>query len=184
MLLDIGAGILFSLFFSRVFGIALYPFFLAGGVFFSLLPDLDFLLNWKKGFTAKGHEHRNLLHYPLLFISLGSIILLFFDYRWAILFAVTTFFHFVHDSIGIGWGVRWPYPFSKNYYAFFYHHDLSKDSTHPKIFYSWSSVEVERLAGEYGDEHWFRNIYLKFSPFAIVEYLVFIFALIMLFLYR
>ena len=184
MLLDIGIGILSSIFFCRVFGIALYPFFLWASILFSLLPDLDFLPNFRKGFTAKGHEHRSLLHYPLFFIPIGSIILLFLDSRLALLFAINTFLHFLHDSIGIGWGVQWLYPFSKNYYAFFYHRDLLENGSHQKAFHSWNPAEVARLANEYGDEHWFRNIYLRFSPYAIVEYLVFIFALVVLFFYH
>ncbi len=118
MLLDIGVGILSSVFLSRSFGIALNPLFLGAGIVFSLLPDVDFLIAFRKN-AAKSHEHRDILHYPLLFIPIGAAILFFFNYQLAMLFIITALLHFLHDSIGLGWGIPWLYPFSKNHYAFF-----------------------------------------------------------------
>jgi LexA-binding, inner membrane-associated putative hydrolase len=184
MLLDIGVGILASIFLSHLFGAAVSPLFLSAGVLFSLLPDLDFLLTFNKNVTAKAHEHRDLLHYPLLFIPVGATILFFFDHRLAALFIVTTFLHFLHDSIGLGWGVPWLYPFSRNHYAFFYQYDIARNTLPQKKFYAWSETEVNRLASQYGDKHWIKNIYLKFHPYAVIEALIFILALFVLFFYR
>ncbi len=184
MLLDIGVGILASIFLSRFIGITLTPLFLGAGIVFALLPDADSLFAIKKTATAKGHEHRSVLHSPLLFIPIGTVILLFFNYQLAALFAITTFLHFLHDSIGIGWGVRWLYPFSRNHYSFFYQYDITKNHLPQKMIYAWSPAEVDRLSDQYGDEFWVKNIYLKFHPYAIAELLVFILALIVLCFYH
>ncbi|MGC9599479.1 MAG: metal-dependent hydrolase [Minisyncoccia bacterium] len=183
MPLDIGVGIFASVFLGRFFGIAFTPIFLAGGILFSLLPDFDFLFTLKKGTTARAHEHRDLFHYPLLFIPIGTIIISFFDYRWAALFAITTFLHFLHDSIGLGWGVRWFYPLSQNYYAFFYQYDISRNKLPAKTLYVWSGEDVRRLSVHYGDKDWIKNIYLRFHPYAIAEFLVFLFSLVILYEY-
>jgi membrane-bound metal-dependent hydrolase YbcI (DUF457 family) len=175
MLLDIGVGILSSIALSRFFGISLSVAFISAGILFALLPDIDFLASFKKSMGAKGHEHRDILHYPLLFTPIGTIILSFFNYQLAILFALTTFLHFVHDSIGIGWGVQWLYPFSRNHYAFLYQYDSPQ-----KLVYVWTPEEVKKLSDEYGDPDWVKNIYFKFHPYAIVELLVFILAIIVL----
>jgi hypothetical protein len=177
MLLDIGIGIISSIFLSHAFGISLSTPFLGFGVLFSLLPDVDFLF-------LKTHQHRDILHYPLLIIPIGTLITSLFSYQLAMLFALVTFLHFLHDSIGVGWGIRWLYPFSQNYYAFFYQYDLAKHNMPHKLIYDWSPADVERLSSRYGDKNWIKNIYLKFHPYALVEFFVFALALITLLLYR
>lgn len=175
MPLDIGVGILSSIFLSRFFNVSLSSIFVDAGILFALLPDIDFLITSKKSIGPKGHEHRNILHYPLLFIPVGTLLIFFFDYRLAMLFAVTTFLHFLHDSIGIGWGVQWLYPFSRNHYGFLYQYDLPR-----KFMYVWTAEEVEGLSREHGDPHWIKNIYFKLHPYAIIELMVFIIAVIIL----
>jgi membrane-bound metal-dependent hydrolase YbcI (DUF457 family) len=175
MLLDIGVGILSSIALSRFFNISLTPFFLTAGIVFTLLPDIDFLISPGKSIGRKGHEHRSILHYPLLFIPIGTIILFFFNYELAILFAVTTLLHFMHDSIGIGWGIPWLYPFSRNHYAFLYQYDSPQ-----KFIYIWTPREVEKNANDHGDPDWIKNIYFKLHPYAIIEFLIFILAVILL----
>ncbi len=180
MLLDIGVGIIASIALDHFFVDIPFPYFLAGGIVFALLPDMDFLLTLKKRTAEKSHEHRNIFHYPLIFIPAGIIVFSIFDYRWTVLFAVTTLLHFIHDSIGVGWGVRWLYPFTRKHYAFFYHYDTWRNGLPKKLFYAWSPEDVDRLSSQYGDKEWIKNIYLKFHPYAIVELLVFLFALVIL----
>lgn len=181
MLLDIGVGILSSIFLSRFFGIGPNPTFLAAGILFSFLPDIDYFfasLFISNQTGSRAHEHRTILHYPLLFIPTGSIILFAtLNYRFAMLFALASLLHFLHDSIGIGWGIPWLYPFSRNNYVFFYQYDLAQHAIPQKLFYSLSPAEVDHLSSQYGDEHWMKHIYLQLHPYAIVELMVFILAI-------
>ncbi len=183
MLLDIAIGIVVSLFLSHAFSIPLTPMFLGLGILFSLAPDADVLLNIKNANGAMSHQHRDLFHYPLLFVPTGMILLAFWDFHLSLLFGITALLHFMHDSIGIGWGVQWFYPFSRNHYAFLYHYRGPNDTQPKKLFYSWRHEDIPNLAQQYGDEHWFRNIYLRLHPYAIVEALAFVVALILLWRY-
>ena len=38
---------------------------------------------------------------------------------WAMFFGLAVFLHFVHDSVGIGWGIKWLWPFSRKAYKCF-----------------------------------------------------------------
>jgi membrane-bound metal-dependent hydrolase YbcI (DUF457 family) len=179
MPLDIGVGILLSIFMSRLFHIPLSPIFISTGILFTLLPDLDFLVAFKKNLGAKSHEHRDVLHYPLLFVPIGTALMFLVDYRLSILFAFASFLHFLHDSIGVGWGIQWLYPFSRNHYAFLYQYDSPQ-----KFIYIWTPEEVVQLSSQFGDPHWIKNIYFKLHPYAIIEFAAFAFSIIMLILYR
>ncbi len=183
MLLDIGIGILSAIFIHHLFGVG-GPVLVGAGILFSLLPDIDFLFAVQKRYTALAHEHRLLLHYPIPYVLFGMTVISFFDLPYALLFGITTLLHFVHDSIGIGWGIQWLYPFSKNHYAFFYHYDTSRNGLPQKAVYSWSPEEVRSLSRQYGDKDWIRNIYLRCHPYAIVELLVFLAAVCALFFAR
>jgi len=183
MFLDIGMGVLTAIAVTKLFLMPLTWSFIAAGIVFSLLVDIDFIFHLgKQGGTRNAHKHRDLLHYPLLSIPFGIIILLPYSAAWAVLFAICFLFHFIHDSIGIGWGIQWLYPLRKNHYAFFYRYEPPHGRKPPKqTFYSWKHEDIDRLDRYYGDQKWIQNIYLKWHPYAIIEFLVFVFALIVLY---
>lgn len=184
MLLDIGLGILSAIFMSNLFGIDLSFTLVFLAIISSLLPDIDTLFHIKQGRSMdshKAHEHRDLWHYPLLYIPLGTIAIGYFSSSYALLFAITSFLHFVHDSIGVGWGIQWLYPFSRKHYAFFYHYDIFRNNLPKHLIYSWSNKEVEELSEKYGDKNWLRNIYFNWHPYAVVEFLVFVVSLLILY---
>lgn len=185
MFLDIGVGILLAIFVSKLFSLPLTTGFLIGSIVFSLFVDIDCIFYLGRKETPRNfYKHRDLLHYPLLYIPLEMIIISFFGLPWAILFGFCSLAHFIHDSIGIGWGVQWLYPFSKNHYAFFYKYQSSRKEKLPKkIIYVWKHEDIDAIEEKYGDKNWIKNIYLRWHPYAIVEFLVFIFALIILYLY-
>jgi len=185
MFFDIGAGILSSIFIGFLFKLSLTAPFLIGGIVFALLPDLDFIFNFNKIIgDINAHKHRNLVHYPLLYIPLGMVIISFFSTAWSILFGLCSLIHFIHDSIGIGWGIQWLYPFSRKHFAFLYlYRPKNKEKMPNKIIYTWKHEDIDALAEKYGDEEWFKNIYLKWHGYAIIELSIFIFALIILYLY-
>lgn len=184
MLLDIGIGILSGIFVSDLFQTELTVGLILFAIVSALLPDIDTLFHLQSGRSLKnhkGHDHRDLWHYPLIYIPLGTLIVSLFSYEYALVFAVTSFLHFLHDSIGIGWGVQWLYPFSTKHFSFLYHYDVFRNKLPKSWIYSWSHQEVDELSEKYGDRDWVRNIYLRWHPYGIVEMLVFIVSVIMLY---
>lgn len=183
MFLDIGTGILISVFISKIFDFPLTWIFISAGIIFSLLMDVDFLFHLGAGKgTKKAHEHRYLLHYPLIYIPAGMFALYFYNPAVSLLFGLCSFIHFLHDSIGIGWGVQWLYPFNTNHFAFLYlYQPRDKEKIPGKLMYIWKHKEINNLDEKYGDENWIRNIYYKWHPYAIVEFIVFIMSLAVLY---
>jgi len=185
MFLDIGAGILLAILTTELFNLPLTTAFLVGGIVFALLMDINYIFHLGKGGSSKNiHKHRDLLHHPLLYIPLGISLISFFNFTWAILFGLCSFVHFMHDSIGIGWGVQWLYPFSKKYYVFFYHYRPSHvGGASFELIQSWKHEDIDDLAEKYGDPDWIKNIYLSLHPYSIVEFSTFIIALVVLYFY-
>ena len=179
MFLDIGIGILTSVWVSNIFGIHFgWPIVILG-ILFALFVDVDFLFHASKNGGRRAHEHRYLMHYPLLYISIGMLLLYaFLGLPTAVLFGLCSLFHFIHDSIGIGWGVQWLYPFSSDHYAFLYiYKPKDKEGMPTKLFYHWRHQDIAALDERYGDSDWIKNIYYHWHPYAIVEFGVFVLSL-------
>jgi len=181
MFLDAGNGIFAVMLTSWIFDMPLSRTLVAAGIIFAFLPDVDYLIHLARGGTSRNaHRHREMLHYPLLFIPAGVILFSFYGMEWVFLFGVAAFLHFLHDSIGIGWGVQWLYPFSKDHYTFFYRYQPRHKERLPRRFallLVWKHEEVDILAAKYGDPDWIRNIYLRWHPYAITEFAIFLIAL-------
>jgi len=187
MFFDIGIGIIISIFISWRFGIEpSFSFFLLG-VSFAMIPDIDFILHLiKTKFKDTSHEHREILHYPILFFGLGLPLLLFIGVQKEIiwLFVLGVSWHFINDTTTIGYGIQWLWPFSNKYLSMFnFHNTPNKPKLPFRLFNIWSPKEVDDIAKKYGDPDWIKNIYFKFSPLAIVEYSVFFISLVILYLY-
>jgi len=186
MPLDIAVGIFLAMGMSRFFHHPLTPVVLAAGVLFALLPDADYLLHLARGRSSKNaHLHRDTLHLPLVFIPISLFILYLFGPEWMFLFGLGSLAHFLYDSIGIGWGVQWLWPFRDNHYSFLYSYRPPHRTEYMprKLFYSWPHRDIAALAARYGDPDWIKNIYFKFHPFALVEYAALAAAVIALLLY-
>jgi hypothetical protein len=72
--------------------------------------------------------------------------------------------HFVHDSVGIGWGLKWLWPLTTNHYKFFSQKDGSPSLN---LLQSWTSQEMPKCAQEHGIENWVEKVYLKPFPIRI-----------------
>lgn len=185
MLLDIGVGILLGILFdSFTEGIALSTLVIFGA-FSALSPDIDFVFHiFKGGRFQNAERHRELLHNPLIFVPIGAGITYLFEPQLAGLFAAGALSHMIHDSIGIGWGVRWLWPFRNNNYALGYRVRTGNHAKLPRqAFFVWPNDEIDKLSKDYGDPEWFRNTYIKWHPFAIFELAVFVLSLIVLYFY-
>lgn len=182
MLLDIGLGILIPLGLAKGLALPFTDSFVLWGIAFFLLPDIDFVFHMLRGrLKNHDHKHREGLHYPILFLIIGLVIC-FYSLPYGLLFLLCTMAHFIHDSIGIGWGIQWFYPISKNYYIFFYHYSLSAIGHLPNKAVRILTPQEKRILEEkYADNNWFKNVYLKFHPYAIVELVVFLVAMVVWF---
>lgn len=182
--MDIGVGILASIFVSGVYDTQIVFWLVIAGIIFALLPDIDFILYFFETDKLKAYNHRFLIHNPLLYIPIGSIIVwLTLGKIFAVLFAVASFFHFAHDSFGIGRGVRWLYPFSKNGFAFGYLHSRQLKWGLWKPMFIFDEKYLEEFDRDHGDRDWIKKIYLRPHIFSIFEYLIFIISIVTLYFY-
>ncbi len=183
MFLDIGVGILVALFVGKVFALPVSAALVLVGILFSLLVDADFIIHkLNPHIIGKDHQHRDLFHYPLLYISIGAVLLsVIASPAIVLIFVLSSFLHFVHDSIGIGWGVQWLYPFDTRHFSFLYIYQPRHKEPHPKqLVYIWKHEEINEINHKFGDPEWVKNVYFKLHPYALVEFLVFVVALIAL----
>ena len=188
MFLDIALGTIASLLTITWFDMELTWWFILLGAVFALLPDLDFLVMLaQRGFKRDrrfDHEHRELLHKPLIYIPIGSL----FTYTvggapLATLFATGSAIHFLHDSTGVGWGIRWLYPFSKNYIGFC-HRGLRSICNFKWIQSVPADKIVTHIQATLNKSHdWIAENYLRPSVTLITEMLVLVLAIIALVFY-
>jgi len=182
LLADIGIGIFSAIIASRLFQTKLTLFTVIIGIVFALLLDTDFLVEWIKRKRMPGkfsHEHRNLFHFPLFYIPIGSFVVFWFGWIYLFLFIFNSLLHFLHDSLGIGWGIKWAYPFSKRNYKFF----TGDDNRFSKRFIiSWNKEELQKTVEKYGDPNWIKNIYFRPTLISITEVAIFLISLVVLFL--
>lgn len=177
MLADLAIGIFSAILAGQFFQIKINLLTVLIGVIFALLPDSDSIISWIKKGRVGGkfdHHHRDLLHLPLPYIFIGSFLVFWFGPVWLFMFIFNSLMHFLHDSFGIGWGVKWIYPFSEKSYKLF---------SFRKFIVSWTPEEREKIAEKYGDENWIRNIYLRPTVISISELLFFIASLISIIFY-
>jgi hypothetical protein len=93
MFLDVGVGILTAIFASYFFSVDLSLWLVIFGILCALLPDADFLYFYPKRHDTKyDHKHRDIIHYPLLFLPVGTILIfLFFGKIWQRYFLLRLF---------------------------------------------------------------------------------------------
>lgn len=139
----------------------------------TLLPDSDFVWRlFRKGDTDS--THRDLLHYPLLFTPVVFAVGLTIGMEVALVLALGSLLHFIHDSFGVGFGVKWLHPFKKNSYMFLYRASTPSNKDMPKkLIYSWTDDERRIAIKKYGYPGWIRHIYFRIHPFGLLEYAVF-----------
>ena len=185
MFLDLSAGILLAIFANFYFGIKLTWYLIIITMVFAISPDIDFIWNFLKR-RIINQSHREILHHPLFFVFFGAVILFFFSKDFAFLFILAVFWHFLNDTMFMGLGVQWFWPFSKKYFNLFgilWYQTPGKPKLPFKFFYIWTPEQIKEIEKKYGDPDWIRNIYFKPNFFAVIEYLIFIASIILLILY-
>lgn len=188
MTLDIAFGILISILAHELFDAELTPTFVLMGIFFAISPDIDVPLFfiWKR-IQKRWHlgrsitSHRNILHNPLIFIPVGWICISLFSIPYASAFAILAFLHFLHDSIGIGFGVAWLYPFSKTRFSFLYQYDASLHRYPQELIYSWTPERIQSTTKLSENRSWRRDIYFRLHPYSLIEHTALLIAVIFLY---
>lgn len=185
MLLDIGVGIILGILFDSVSSAHNLITFISFGIFAALSPDLDFIFHLLRGGnTHNDQRHREILHKPYFLLVGWLVVATLLSPVLAWLFVVGALSHFVHDSIGIGWGIQWLSPFRTDHFTFFYRvHTADKAKPPKRSIYVWPNNKIDELNRRYGDENWFKNTYLKWHPFAVFELAVFLLAVSVLYWY-
>lgn len=189
MLLDIAFGILVAILWDVAGFHQLTPWVLAVAVCFALLPDADGIISaaWRmsRGISLTdeySHEHREIFHHPVPYMVFGSTVvaIITMSPSTVLMFVTLSLLHFAHDSVGIGWGLRWGSPWSQIAYKWFCG---QKGSFAWKIA-KWTPNEQRDVAEKRGDPNWLKNIYLRPSPISIIETGGLVAALILLWIYR
>lgn len=177
MPLDIGMGIMLSLGVAHVFDMPATPLFVFLGIIFALLPDIDML--WYLLRKSRAHDHRSYPHYPLLWVPIIAGVYIVSE-PIGILLLVCIALHLIHDTIGLGWGIRWLWPFSNKKFRF-----LSPTGNNGgwEFFRTWMPSEEEALSKQQHDPHWVRTYYLRPNTIGFVEYAVFLLGLTALYFY-
>lgn len=184
MFLDIGIGILSAIFVSSLFQVKLTALFVFISVLLAFFPDIDAILTIiKKGIMSLTHRHRNIFHYPIIHLLIGIFVALFIELRFGALFLFNVFGHFLHDSAGIGWGVKWLWPFSRKLYKFSF--SESHTGKKPRIWflYEFTDKELDSSEFKYGDPSWIKNVYLRLSTISVVEFIFFLISVLVFYFY-
>lgn len=149
-------GLFISVFYDYQFSIILFS------IFFSILPDLDFLFYHSiYPINRFSHKHRRLFHLPLLYIFLGIFILKIInaDLPLYISFITISLYHFLHDTFSLGFGIQWLYPFTKKHFLF-----NKEINTSKKVFWKIHSdipENIDKHADIYGDDNWLKKSLFK-----------------------
>ncbi len=182
MILDIAIGLILGTYFNVSENINYYLILLA--IVFCLLPDVDIFDYLYKKYIKKLDviDHRSWTHYPIVYVPVYFIILCIenvFNIKYSIstLFLLSIVWHFIHDTLFIGWGVMWGWPFSKRKYKIFPDRDGKVTS---RLLLTWFLEEEDKIIKWSGRSEggWLRQYYFKFNIVSMIEYGVFLSAIL------
>ena len=184
MPLDIAVGILLGLLIPTAYGEAPTVVMVVIAMGFALLPDIDAVIEWvvRKGKLSGKTQtiHREWFHYPLTYVPVAVAIYLLAGSVIATLFVIAVMAHFIHDSIGIGWGIKWLSPFGNRSYKVL---SKSHKTGRRTLIESWGPEELKQVISRYGDPNWMQNQYFKWSKTLLIEGCALIVAMGLLFIW-
>jgi len=152
---DFSSGALIAHILTRMTGYQGLPILAidAMGAVIAVLPDIDIpiqttIISKKPEDISK---HRDLLHKPLAIIPVCISLYFFFSAFWAYLVSLCLLAHFIHDSTGSGYGVKWFQPFSQDTFKF-----CAK-----RIICKWTPEEAAKNPFTVALDDWLETYYLK-----------------------
>jgi hypothetical protein len=172
LLADIGHGIIAVLLVGLLLQVTLSWHFIVG-ILLGLLPDIDVIPRLlRSGSVVPTKEdpldHRDYLHFPLLFILVGLLVA-FVDTYWGGVFIIATTLHFINDTWGTGDGIMWLWPISRKKYKW-------------RKLDTWKS-DIYTHTPKSNKDTWIDASYLQITSIALIEYATFLVALVGLILY-
>jgi len=173
MPLDIGVGIVLALLVHIFLHTEFSGWLVLAGIAAALLPDIDVLTalfgKWK---------HREFTHYPLPYIPLLVILFFIVPVPYAVLFSLGILWHFIHDTIGTGWGISWFWPFTDRRFLLFPY----KRRKEMGMLATWLPREHPEWA-HHGPHTWVRDLYLRANVVSILEFGLLCIAVVTLIIY-
>lgn len=162
MYIDIAVGLLIGWGVSLLTGESHFHLMLFG-MLATLAPDFDFLIwlarnKWRVNQYA--HEHRDLLHLPLIFGVGGGLLIGLWHPVYGLVWFLGTMAHFIHDTLDGGWGIQWLHPFYRGYFTL--------ASYSPQRHFR-NKDEQRAIASVHGNPHWLEDQYLKPNPKLFAE---------------
>ncbi len=199
LLADWANGIFAVLLAATIVGIDPLWWHFIVGIVLAMSPDIDavpeLLARGKVGSSAEHmRDHRTFLHYPVISIPLGLLAWYLFGY-WGLLWFMVLCLHLINDLYGTGWGLALLYPFSTRHYKFFTRrvnqtplllretgtwHELPVSEREVRVVTSWSHEELPSYIKKYGVDDWIKYWYLTINPTALIEYSLFMLAIILM----
>jgi membrane-bound metal-dependent hydrolase YbcI (DUF457 family) len=174
---DAGLGILSAVTVCWVFGVDPTFSLILVGILFAYIPDIDWVLDahfWKTGrvaaYAQNPYDHREGLHKPLLWALAISGFGIVFGGVGPFIAFVAVMAHFLHDTVGTGWGMPWLWPLSKRRIKLF----ATKQNEvvlYPFLM-SWSREELTHYITNYGRANWKDYYYGSWTAVAIGESVV------------
>ncbi len=174
MPLDIGVGIFISLFVSHIYNVGITPLLVLICIAAALLPDVDIITAlWGRW------QHRELTHYPAFYIPFIAATYLFSGPLYATILFLGVYLHLLHDTVGIGWGISWFWPFTTRRFLFFPERARRKRYG---WFMTWLPKDQHTIIEEPSSHHWLVTYYLKPSVLGTIEYGFLILSIISLYI--
>ncbi len=178
LLCDIGLGILAALGVEWTLGLPFSWAHIGIGLAFAFILDVDVLFDpdlWRDGYVSthvdSPYDHRDLIHKPFAWLLACAFAYMFVPHEWVLIAGSAVFLHFVHDSMGTGFGITWLWPFSTRSYKFFATKENKYTFRSPLV--SWSREELPDVIRRYGVKEWIPLLYFRLTWISGIEYAVF-----------
>lgn len=201
LLADIANGIFAVLLAGYFSGTEILWWYFLIGIPLAMCPDLDALPELLKrgrvGSSAEHtYDHRDGLHFPILFLVTGLLLTYLFPF-FGLLFLFATALHFINDLYGTGWGIQLLWPLSKTRYKVFSRRvnwakrqlvetgvwdNLPSDERKLRLVVAWKEVELPDYIRKWGVDDWIDLVYCHLNWISVIEYSLFILAIILLFI--
>ncbi|HMO77879.1 MAG TPA: metal-dependent hydrolase [Candidatus Paceibacterota bacterium] len=198
ILADVANGIFATIAAGLIVGVDPSWHFIVG-IALAMSPDLDALPElFRRGKVASSvkhvYDHREGLHFPIIFILVGIILINFYPF-WGWLFLIATMLHFINDLYGTGWGIPLLWPLTRRRYKLLgrranllkkilkekgFYETESHDETKLRLLVSWSQAELSSYIKKYGIEDWVERYYLKLNWISGIEYSIFLGAIVLI----
>ncbi len=177
---DGGIGLIVSAAMIMWFGAPETLIFIFWTVAWAYLPDLDGAFHFIKTGKAvadleNGRDHREGLHYPLIWTVLFGGFIYFFGINiWLISAYTAIMLHFLHDMIGIGWGIQVFAPLDWGSYKLFSKKWVSADVSFTPVVTRYSKSELREALMKYGEADWIERYFCKLTHVSVADYSFFI----------